>query len=102
MGLWRRIRGSAPGRKEAAEQFQLGIHYFRLVTGDRGANLLRAIECYTGALRFYTAEAAPLDYAGTQNNLGVAYAGLPAGDRAANLQRAIGCYAYFNGSATTE
>ena len=44
------------------------------------------------ALRFYTPEAAPLDYAGTQINLGNAYAEFPGGDRSANLQQAIGCY----------
>ena len=63
-----------------------------LPTGDRAANLARAIDCYTEALRFYTAEAAPLDYATTQNNLGTAYPELPTGDRAANLARAIDCY----------
>ena len=61
-------------------------------TGDRAANLGRAIGCYTEALRFFTAEAAPSEYARTQHNLGNAYAELPTGDRAANLARAIGCY----------
>ena len=37
-------------------------------------------------------QAAPLDYAGTQNNLGLAYADLPVGDRAATLRKAIACY----------
>ena len=73
-------------------QNNLGSAYAGLLAGDRAANLQRAIGCYTEALRFRTAEAAPLDYAGTQNNLGLAYAGLPAGDRADNLQRAIACY----------
>ncbi|HOT92163.1 MAG TPA: tetratricopeptide repeat protein, partial [Anaerolineae bacterium] len=61
-------------------------------TGDRGANLARAIACYEEALRYYTPEAAPLAYAMTQNNLGLAYADLPTGDRGANLARAIACY----------
>ena len=120
-------------------QNNLGIAYRELPTGDRAANLARAIEllhrgaavphrrgrpgsstprprttwapptpsfrpgtgrptwpgrssCYTQALRFYTAEAAPAEYATTQNNLGIAYAELPTGDRAANLARAIECY----------
>jgi tetratricopeptide (TPR) repeat protein len=81
-----------PGREYATRQFDLGLHYYELPTGDRGANLQRSIECFTEALRFYTAEAAPSDYALTQNNLGAAYAALPAGDRAANLARAIECY----------
>ena len=63
-----------------------------LATGDRAANLQKAIGCYTEALRFFTAEAAPLDYAMTENNLGLAYTQLPTGDRAANLQKAIGHY----------
>jgi len=63
-----------------------------LPTGERGANLGRAIECYEQALRFRTAEAAPLEYATTQNNLGLAYADLPTGDRGANLARAFECY----------
>ncbi|MGC9396631.1 MAG: tetratricopeptide repeat protein, partial [Anaerolineae bacterium] len=53
---------------------------------------------YQQALRFRTPDAAPLQYATTQNNLGIAYSDLPTGDRdaqderAANLQRAIDCY----------
>ena len=53
------------------------------------ANLQRSIECFTKALRFFTAESAPADYAATQVNLGAAYAELPTGDRGANLARAI-------------
>jgi tetratricopeptide (TPR) repeat protein len=70
----------------------LGTAYAELPTGDRGANLGRAIECYQQALTVYTPEAAPLDYAMTQNNLGNAYLNLPTGDRGANLGRAIECY----------
>ena len=58
-------------------------------TGDRGENLARAIACYEAALRVYTEEAAPLDYAMTQNNLGMTYLYLPTGDRTANLQQAL-------------
>ena len=84
MGLRRNLKGST--------QFNLGIHYYQLPTGDRGANPQRSIECFTEALRFFTAEAAPLDYAATQTSLGAAYGDLPTGDRAANLARAIDCY----------
>jgi CHAT domain-containing protein/tetratricopeptide (TPR) repeat protein len=73
-------------------QNNLGIAYRRLPAGDRAANLEQAIACYTEALRFYTADEQPLDYAGTQNNLGNAYSDLPTGDRAANLEQAITCY----------
>ncbi len=48
---------------------------------------------YGEALRFYTAEAAPFDYAMTQNNLANAYGALAAlEDREANLRRAIAGY----------
>ena len=60
--------------------------------GNRAANLQKAIACFEQALRFFTPEAAPFDYAATQNNLGLAYADLPVGDWAANLQKAIACY----------
>ncbi|HQK15738.1 MAG TPA: hypothetical protein PLJ78_17555, partial [Anaerolineae bacterium] len=70
----------------------LGLIYADLPTGDRGANLARAIACYEEALRYYTPEAAPLEYATLQNNLGNAYRNLPTGDRGANLARAIACY----------
>ena len=82
----------AAPRDYATTQHNLGTAYGDLPTGDRAANLARAIGCYTQALRFRTAKAAPLDYATTQNNLGNAYAALPTGDRAANLARAIDCY----------
>ncbi len=71
---------------------ELGAIYTDLPTGDRTANLLRAIEYFEEVLRIYTPDAAPLDYAITQNNLGLAYAALPTGDRDANLHRAIACY----------
>jgi CHAT domain-containing protein/tetratricopeptide (TPR) repeat protein len=87
-----RQKDADPRRKDATEQFELGVHYYHLPTGDRGANLQRSIECFTEALRFFTAEAAPAGYATTQFYLGNAYAELPTGDRAANLAQAIGCY----------
>src|SRR3989442_10592312 len=70
----------------------LGNAYSDLPTGDRASNLAQAIGCYQQALRFLTPEAAPLEYASTQNNLGLAYWNLPTGDRATNLAQAIGCY----------
>lgn len=51
----------------------LGVIYSTLPTGDRAANVQRAIDCYREALRFLTPDAAPLDYALTQRNLGTAY-----------------------------
>ena len=76
----------------AGTQNNLGIAYADLPSGDRGANLARAIECYEAALRVRTERDFPLDWAMTQNNLGAAYAELPRGDRGANLARAIECY----------
>ena len=67
-------------------QNNLGVAYRQLPVGDRAANLQQAIACYEQALRVFTPEAAPFDYATTQNNLGNAYADLPVGDRAANLR----------------
>jgi formylglycine-generating enzyme required for sulfatase activity len=80
--------------------------------GDRANNLQRAVASYHEALRIFTPEAAPLDYARTQNNLGEAYRSLPTGDREANVQRAIASFeealrlhpafpvAYFNRGIT--
>jgi CHAT domain-containing protein len=73
-------------------QNNLGIAYRQLPVGDRAANLQKAIACFEQALRVYTPEDAPFDYAGTQNNLGIAYRQLPVGDRAENLRRAIACF----------
>jgi tetratricopeptide (TPR) repeat protein len=52
----------------------------------------RAMVHFRRALRFYTPEAAPLDYAIAQNNLGSANLNLQTGDHTANLKRAIACY----------
>ncbi len=54
--------------------------------------LQRAIECYQAALRIYTEETAPQEWATTQNNLGNAYSDLPTGDRGENLRLAIEHY----------
>ncbi len=102
-GLWKEKRAWAQEGLSACEhlgdqtgwadmKITLGNAYRNLPTGDRVANLEKAIQCYQEALRVYTPEAAPFDYAMTQNNLGAAYADLPTGDRAANLEKAIQCY----------
>ena len=90
--LAEREQAEDKGQEWAVLQVWLGNAYADLPTGDRAENLERAIECYREALRVYTPEAAPLDYAMTQNNLGTAYLRLPTGDRAANLEQAIACY----------
>jgi tetratricopeptide (TPR) repeat protein len=86
------IRATDDRETQADLQAWLGNAYRQLPTGDRAQNLARAIQCYQEALTVYTPEAAPLEYAGTQNNLGNAYLNLPTGDRAQNLARAIQCY----------
>jgi CHAT domain-containing protein len=79
-------------RDYARTQHNLGTAYCELLTGDRAANLERAIACYQEALRFRTPETAPLDYASTQNSLGNAYSDLLTGDRLTHLKQAIACY----------
>ncbi|MEI4920855.1 hypothetical protein Q8G81_35455, partial [Klebsiella pneumoniae] len=43
-------------------QYNLGLAYVDMRTGDRAANLARAIDCFTEALRFCTAAADPANY----------------------------------------
>ncbi len=66
-------------------QNNLGNAYVNLPTGDRGANLRRAIDCFEAALRVYTESDFPADWAMTQDNLGVAYRSLPTGDPGEDL-----------------
>ena len=70
----------------------LGNAYLILPTGDRAANLARAIGYYTEALLFRTAEAAPLRLRRDPDQPGRRLPQLPTGGRAANLAMAIGCY----------
>jgi CHAT domain-containing protein/tetratricopeptide (TPR) repeat protein len=91
MRFWRRQRKET-GRGYFVRQFELGLHYFRMPTGDRDTNLGKAIAYFTEGLRFFTAEAYPAEYAAAQNNLGVAYGSLLTGDREANLTKAIDCF----------
>ena len=61
--------------------------------GDRRANLRRAVDAHTDALRFPTPDTAPLDYASTQNNLGNTYTALATiEDRIVNLAQALAAY----------
>jgi predicted ATPase/class 3 adenylate cyclase len=76
----------------AGAQNNLGAAYAQLPTGDRGANLQKAIVCFETALRVRTERDLPVNWAMTQRSLGVAYADLPTGDRGANLQKAIVCF----------
>ncbi|MDW8298932.1 MAG: TIR domain-containing protein [Anaerolineae bacterium] len=78
----------------AALHNSLGNAYCTLArVEDQVVNLHRAIEAYYEALRFFTPDAAPLDYAATQHNLGNAYSDLAkVEDRVVNLRRAIEAY----------
>jgi hypothetical protein len=73
-------------------QADLGLSYMELTAGDRVTNLERAIASFNQALRFYSSEYTPLDYAETKHDLGRAYAMLPTGDHVENLRRAISCF----------
>jgi tetratricopeptide (TPR) repeat protein len=67
------LAGNTDERLRAALQNALGNAYRDLAGVEaRADNLHRAIAAYTEALRFYTPDAAPLDYAMTQNGLGIA------------------------------
>ena len=70
-------RGRPPGLRHDPEQ--PGQRLPPVAGEDRADNLQQAIACFEQALRFSTPEAAPLDYATTQNNLGAAYRQLPRG-----------------------
>jgi tetratricopeptide (TPR) repeat protein len=62
---------------------------------DRGARLREALAAYDAALRIYTAETVPLDYAMTQNNranLLSDLASVPGEDRGARLREALAAY----------
>jgi hypothetical protein len=61
----------------AETQNNLGKAYAELTTGDRTANLQKAIDLYEAALPVSTEKDFPVAWAETQNNLGIAYAELP-------------------------
>jgi CHAT domain-containing protein len=70
----------------------LGKIYWSLPTGSRAENGQRAIGCFQEALRFWTPEVTPREYALTQANLGAAYGELATGDPTANVARAVDSY----------
>jgi tetratricopeptide (TPR) repeat protein len=84
-------------RKDAAAFMEIGNtwadEYSPAYQRNPREALQQAIEAYGEALRFYTPDVAPLDYARTRNNMGVAYRRLAAHeDPAGNLRRAIEAY----------
>jgi CHAT domain-containing protein/tetratricopeptide (TPR) repeat protein len=88
-GILHRLGDSGHAFHRASLLGLMGDAYGNSRTGDRSANLHRAIECYEEALGYEDAAAAPGQYAATQSSLGVAYRRLPTGDVAANTERAI-------------
>ncbi len=60
--------------------------------GNRMLNLELGVTAYQLALKVYTREAFPENWAGTQNNLGSAYRNRIRGDRAENLEESIAAY----------
>lgn len=73
-------------------QNELGNAWSNLETGDRAANLSKALECYEAALEETMRDTRPDDWATTTTNIGNTWQDLPAEDRSANLARAIECY----------
>ncbi len=77
----------------AEVQLHLGIAYQRLLEREQMTNLVpQAITSYREALRVFTPEAAPFEYAMIQAGLGYAYNCLPTGDRLDIAKQAIACY----------
>ncbi|HEX9882226.1 MAG TPA: hypothetical protein VGA65_06935, partial [Hyphomicrobium sp.] len=69
--------------------FELGSSYLARAQGQHADNLERAIACFEIALKGWTREAAPVDWARARNNLAIAYTKRIRGERAGNLELAI-------------
>jgi tetratricopeptide (TPR) repeat protein len=67
-------------------------HIAQFPQGERADNLEIAIRGYEIALRVYTREAFPEQWATVQHNLGTAYSNRLRGERQENLERAIAAY----------
>ncbi|WP_448605285.1 tetratricopeptide repeat protein [Thermoflexus hugenholtzii] len=95
---WERIAWETlEERKDAAALVEIGNtwgeEYSPAYQRNPREALGKAIAAYGEALRFYTPEAAPLDYARTQHNLGLAYQRLAAHeDPVGNLRKAMVAY----------
>ncbi len=80
--------------RHAQIRTKLGIAYVRLAeVRDEEANLKQAFTAFGDALRIFTSDSFPQDYARTQNDLGSAYVRLAeVRDQEANLKEAIGAF----------
>ena len=77
-------------RKNIAQFFEMfGALIQQFPLGDRMLNLELSITAHQLALRVYTREAFPEDWATIQNNLGAAYRNRIRGNRAENLEQSI-------------
>ena len=76
----------------ATTQNNLGNAYSDLPTGDRAANLQKAIAAYKAALTVRTEKDFPVDWAMTQNNLGLGYTHVTGGNRTENLKNSKVCF----------
>jgi tetratricopeptide (TPR) repeat protein len=86
--------GSGDGHAIADLHRRLGdVHWDLANLEEPRKNCRAAIGAYREALKVYTLDAFPMDYAMTQNNLGAAYGTLAeVEEKAANCRAAIGAY----------
>jgi hypothetical protein len=61
-------------------------------TGDKAANLNKAVQCYEAALTVRTKTAAPSDWAITQIGLGAVWFAMPGGEKGENFGKAMGYF----------
>jgi CHAT domain-containing protein len=79
-------------RQRALEQAKLATYYLELPTGDRAANLARAIDGFNEVLRLIPADTNPQAHAQVQYQLGLAYAQMPTKGGGFNVESAIPHY----------
>ena len=83
------------GAKYAESLIKLGVAYHDRFSGWQAANthpeegIQKTIEAFKEALKVYTLEKFPVEYAQTINSLGTAYRDLPIDSEIKNLQKAI-------------
>ena len=73
---------------KASLNMNLGICYQEMSSGNRGA-LLEAVKCYQEALKYFTREQFPEEFAFAQNNLALAYLSIPTIEASDQLRVAI-------------
>jgi hypothetical protein len=82
------LKNSELDSAKASISMNLGICYQEVSGGHRGA-LLEAVRCYQEALKFYTRESFPEQFAFLQNNLALAYLSIPLTEASDQLRVAI-------------